>query len=114
VVRTQYREILEESSLGISRTLWQLDLPKATFYNWYNRFLTRGIEALEDQKPTAHVSWKKVPETQCQDPVEMALDLPELSRRELAVRFTNERRYFISEATANRILKAHNLVISPA
>ena len=32
----------------------------------------------------------------------------------LAVRFTKERRYFISEATAYRILKEQNLVTSPA
>lgn len=44
----------------------------------------------------------------------MALDLSELSPRELAVRFTEERRYFISEATAYRILKEHDLVTSPA
>ncbi len=46
--------------------------------------------------------------------VEMALDLSERSPRELAVRFTDERCYFISEATVYRILKAHDLVTSPA
>ena len=46
--------------------------------------------------------------------VEMALDLSELSPRELAVRFTDERRYFISEDTVYRILKEHDLVTSPA
>lgn len=34
--------------------------------------------------------------------------------RELAVSFTDERRYFLSEATAYRILKEHDLVTSPA
>ena len=62
------------------------------------------MEALEDQKPTPHASWNKVPEEIRQALVE----------RELAVRFTDERRYFISEATAYRILKEHDFVISPA
>tara|TARA_R110002049_G_scaffold304027_1_gene498881 strand:- start:8 stop:172 length:165 start_codon:yes stop_codon:yes gene_type:complete len=38
--------------------------------------------------------------------VEMALEQSELSPRELAVRFTDERCYFISEATVYRLLKA--------
>ena len=32
----------------------------------------------------------------------------------LRLRFTDERRYFVSEATVNRLLKAHDLITSPA
>src|SRR3546814_17409981 len=32
----------------------------------------------------------------------------------LSVRFTGERRYFLSEATVYRLLKAHDLITSPA
>ena len=45
---------------------------------------------------------------------ELALQMSELSPRELAVRFTDERRYFVSEATVYRLLKAHDLITSPA
>jgi len=38
--------------------------------------------------------------------VEMALDYNEWSPREPAVRFTDEKRYFVSEATHYRLLKA--------
>ena len=44
----------------------------------------------------------------------MALDEPELSPRELAVRFTDTQRYFVSEASVYRLLKAHDLITSPA
>ena len=44
----------------------------------------------------------------------MALDEPELSPRELAVRFTDVERYFVSEASVYRLLKAHDLITSPA
>ncbi|GAB5511124.1 MAG: hypothetical protein Rhims3KO_25250 [Hyphomicrobiales bacterium] len=44
----------------------------------------------------------------------MALDEPELSPRELAVRFTETQRYFVSEASDYRLLKAHGLITSPA
>ena len=46
--------------------------------------------------------------------VTLALDEPELSPRELAVRFTDAERYFVSEASAYRLLKAHDLITSPA
>ena len=39
----------------------------------------------------------------------MALELPELSPHELAVRFTDENKYFVSEASVYRLLKAHDL-----
>jgi hypothetical protein len=35
----------------------------------------------------------------------MVLGIPELSPRELAVRFTDERKYFVSEASVYRLLK---------
>jgi hypothetical protein len=46
--------------------------------------------------------------------VGLALAEPELSPRELAVRFTDEARYFVSEASVYRLLKAHDLITSPA
>ncbi len=46
--------------------------------------------------------------------IELALERSELSPRELAVCFTDERRYFVSEATVYRLLKAHDLITSPA
>ena len=44
----------------------------------------------------------------------MALDIPELSPRELAVRFTDTKDYFVSESSVYRLLKAHDLISSPA
>lgn len=44
---------VEDSELEINRTLRQLGIPKSTFYHCYDRFLTVGVEALEDRKPTA-------------------------------------------------------------
>jgi len=44
----------------------------------------------------------------------MALEQSELSPRELAVRFTDKTRYFVSEASVYRLLKVHDLITSPA
>jgi putative transposase len=46
--------------------------------------------------------------------IQLALDEPALSPRELAARFTDTRSYFISEASVYRLLKAQGLVTSPA
>jgi putative transposase len=42
------------------------------------------------------------------------LDQPELSPWEVAVRFTDEAKYFVSGASVYRLLKAHDLITSPA
>lgn len=105
---------VEDSSLGIRRTLIQFDIPRSTFYNCYDRYLSGGMEALEDQKPEPQAVWNKIPEERRKQLIDMALDEPELSPRELAVRFTTQRQYFISEAPVYRILKEHDLVTSPA
>jgi hypothetical protein len=44
----------------------------------------------------------------------MALDVPELSPRELATRFTDTESYFVSESSVYRLLKAHDMVTSLA
>ncbi len=46
--------------------------------------------------------------------IKLALDEPALSPRELAVRFTDTESYFVSEASVYRLLKAHDLIASPA
>src|SRR3954470_8931222 len=46
--------------------------------------------------------------------IDLALEVPELSPRELAVRFTDQKKYFVSEASVYRLLKAHDLITSPA
>lgn len=105
---------VEDSALGISRTLEQLGIPKSTFYNWYDRYLTGGLDALADKKPSPRAVWNKVPEAMQKQLVDLALDEPELSPRELAVRFVSVHDYFVSESTAYRILKKHDLITSPA
>jgi transposase InsO family protein len=58
--------------------------------------------------------WNRIPDEIRAQVIEMALDHPELSPRELAVRFTDEKRYFVSEASVYRLLKSQDLIPSPA
>jgi hypothetical protein len=58
--------------------------------------------------------WNRFPDTIRDKVVKQALEKPTLSPRELAVRFTHTERYFVSEASVHRFLKAHDLIPSPA
>jgi putative transposase len=58
--------------------------------------------------------WNRIPAEIHEQIIELALEQSELSPRELAVRFTDETHYFVSEASVYRLLKAHDLITSPA
>ena len=58
--------------------------------------------------------WNRIPPDINDQIIQLTLEQSELSPRELAVRFTDEKRYFVSEATVYRLLKAHDLITSPA
>jgi hypothetical protein len=82
--------------------------PRATFYRWYDRYREGGIEALADHRSRSDRVWNRIPDDVRGQIIDMALGIPELSPRELAVRFTDERKYFVSEASVYRLLKAHD------
>jgi putative transposase len=106
--------LVERSHLPIRRTLEKLGIPRATFYRWYDLHQTSGPEALSDRSPRPSRVWNRLPEDIRGQLIALALDEPALSPRELAVRSTDERRYFVSEASVYRLLKANDLITSPA
>jgi putative transposase len=106
--------IVEQSHLPARKTLEQIGVPRATFYRWYEQYQTGGPEALEDRPSQPSRVWNRIPEEVRSQIVTLALEQCELSPRELAVRFTDTQGYFVSEATVYRLLKAHDLITSPA
>ena len=81
--------LVEQSHLPTKRTLDKLGIPRTTFYRWYDRYLNGGLEALDDRSPKSGRVWNRIPDHVREKVVGMALDEPELSPRELAVRFTD-------------------------
>jgi putative transposase len=77
--------IVGQSHLPAKRTLDQLGIAHRTFYRWYDRYLDGGPEALADRPSAPSGVWNR------------------MSPRELAVRFTDEKRYFVSEASVYRL-----------
>ena len=97
--------LVEQSNLSVRQTLNRLDIGKSTFYNWLKRLESGGIDALEDNKPSPGVPWNKLPADEQTAIIELALEKPELSPRELAVTYTDEQARYVSESTVYRSVK---------
>jgi putative transposase len=106
--------LVEQSHLPARQTLDRLGVPRTTFYRWYDKYLSDGVDGLEDRSPKPSKVWNRIPDDIRDQIVDLALEEPELSPRELAVRFTDTKSYFVSEASVYRLLKAHDLITSPA
>lgn len=106
--------LVEQSNLSVRQTLLRLGIRKSTFYNWLQRYQLGGIDGLDDRKPRPGLVWNKLPTQDQAAIIKLALEKPELSPRELAVTYIDEQSSFVSESSVYRLLKAHNLITSPA
>jgi transposase InsO family protein len=106
--------LVEGTDLPVRVTLRQLGVPRSTFYGWYQRYLTFGFDGLRDKKPAHRARWNTIPEVIQKQVLELALERTDLSPRELACHYTDEKRYFVSESSVYRILKEADLITSPA
>ena len=106
--------LVEQSHLGVRPTLGKLGIPKTTFYRWYDRYLAFGEAGLEDRGSHPGRVWNRIPDDVRAEIIDLALDETTLSPRELAVRFTDTKGYFVLEASVYRLLKTHDLITSPA
>ena len=105
---------VERSHLSARQTLDKIGIPRPTFYRWYDKYLDGGFDALEDKHSRPSRFWNRIPDKIRSRIIDMALEEPELSPLELAVRFTDTQDYFVSEASVYRLLKSHDLITSPA
>lgn len=106
--------IVEQSEVGVVRTLKELSIPTSTFYKWYAKYCNQGYDGLAPAKRQQRRFWNQLPPWEVERVVRIALDRAELSPRELAFYIIEKHRYFISESTVYRILKSRGLVTSPA
>ena len=76
--------LVEQSHLPARRTLEMLGIRPSTFYRWYDRYRTGGPEALEDKPSRPDRVWNRIPDEVRDRILIMALDVLDLSPRELA------------------------------
>ena len=72
------------------------------------------INGLEVKKPLPKAVWNRIADRDREAVIELALNKPELSPRELAVRYTDEKGYFLSEPSVGRLLLVQDHLTSPA
>lgn len=107
-------QLVQDSQLSVRQTLARLAIHKSTFYNWLKRYEAEGLDGLADKKPLPKAVWNKIADKHRDAVIKLALDKPELSPRELAVSYTDEKGYFLSESSVYRLLKEQDLITSPA
>ena len=105
--------LLEDSELSIRRTLQEIKVSRTSFYRWYRAYEARGLVGLENQSRAVRQHWNRIPESVRELSVEVALERPDLTPRELAWHITDTYDYFVSESSVYRLLKAHDLITSP-
>ena len=88
--------LVERSQRPAKWTLGKLGVPRSTFYRWYDRYLEHGEDGLVDRALMPRLVWNKMPDAIRVGLLDMRLDIPELSPRELDVRFTDTEGYFVS------------------
>jgi putative transposase len=112
--KQELKQLVINSEIGVNRTLREIGLNKSTFYKWYKAYSDYGIDGLVNAKRPSRRQWNSIPQIQKNILVELALNHPELSSRELAFKLTDEQQIFISESSVYRILKARGLITAPA
>ena len=105
---------VEASHLSVKQTLAMIGIPSSTYYDWYARWVDGGFDALADRSPCPKSVWNRIPDDIREQVVEFALDHEDLTSRELAIKYTDEKRYFISESSVYRVLKDADLITAPA
>lgn len=107
-------QLVEKSEQGVSATLRELGIHKGTFYDWYNAYLEKGYDGLASKPSTRNQYWNQIPQEEKQLILEIALDYPERSSREVACLFTDRHKRYVSESSVYRILKQKGLITTPA
>ena len=89
-----------KSSLPIRQALSRLGLPKSTYYRW--------LKPKDGSR--SRVPWNKLSSEEEEVVLANAIDWPELSSRQLALKITDTDGLYISESTVYRILKREGLI----
>lgn len=87
--------LVEESELFIRRTLREIKISRTSFYRWYRAYEERGLDGLENQSRAVRKHWNRIPDSVRELIVEVALERPDLTPRELAWHITDAHDYSV-------------------
>jgi len=98
--RKEILDLVTASSLPIRQALSRLGLAKSTYYRWL-----RHKDRNQPRPP-----WNKLSSEEEATVLAKAIDWPELSPRQLALKITDTNGWYISESTVYRLLKRQGLI----
>jgi putative transposase len=84
--------LVEQSTISVKATLRELGINRSTFYEWYKRYLNDGYDGLADPAYRRTSAWNQLPPAEKGRVVELALERPDLSCRELACHIVDNER----------------------
>jgi len=76
--------LVEDSELSVRRTLDEIKVSRTSFYRWYGAYEKGGLDGLANQGRASRRHWNRIPDSVRSMIVDVALDRPELTPRELA------------------------------
>ncbi len=82
---------VEASHLPVKQTLAMIGIPSSMYFDWYARWCDGGVDALADRSPRPKSVWNRIPDKVREDVVDFALEHEDLTPRELAVKYTDEK-----------------------
>ncbi len=81
--------LVEESELSVRRTLAEIRVSCSSFYRWYVAYEQGGLAGLENPGRASRRHWNRRPDSVRKMIVDLALDRPDLTPRELAWHITD-------------------------
>jgi len=102
-------ELVRRAPQAKRRTIAELGLSRSTFYRWQRRYRDQGEAGLVDRKPEPGAVWNRLRPQEQTVILETALQMPDLSPRELACQVTDHAGFTVSEASVYRVMKRHGL-----
>ncbi len=101
---------VEGSGLPISQALSRIDVAVSTCYRWKRKFRRYGLEDLQDRSSGHIRPWNTILPEEREKIIEIALQHPEWSSREVACCITDNCGFSVSESTVYRVLKERGLI----
>jgi transposase InsO family protein len=103
-------QAVEQSTLPVQECLDRIDMSKSTFYRWKRAYRDGGTQRLVDRSPYKGRAWNQLLDEERDRVVQVALEHPEWSAREVSFHVTDYEGFTISESSVYRILKARGLI----
>ena len=104
--------LVEDSEWSVRRPLPEIKVSRSSFYRWYVAYPQDGLEGLGNQSRTSRRHWNRRPDSVRARIVDIALEHPDLTPRELAWHIPDRNDYLVSESSGYRMLQALELITS--